>query len=246
MRCAIISDIHGNLDALGAVLDAVGDVDALYCAGDVVGYGAEPNECCEVIRERAARAVLGNHDAAAVGLLDRSWFNPSARAAAQWTSDMLTEQNRRFLSGLAPVASAEDFMIFHGTIAEPMNFHYIASPWEARALAFSEMGSAKLAFFGHTHIAEYYAQEEGGIWVDRLSMTDGGMIELKPGFRYVINVGSVGQPRDGNAKASAGIYDRDAATVQILRVEYNIASAQRKIEKAGLPEILARRLALGM
>jgi len=246
MRCAIVSDIHANLDALNAVLERMGQVDAVYCPGDVVGYGAEPNECCDIVRERAAATVLGNHDAAAVGALDASWFNPYARAAIEWTAQVLNFRNQLFLRALPRVTRQESFVLFHGTLHAPEAFEYITSPWEAQAWAFADMAEHRLGFFGHTHVAEYYVQKEGEREVDQISMVDGGVVELKSGFRYIVNVGSVGQPRDGNPNASFAIYDSDAASVEIIRVPYDIASAQRKITQAGLPKILADRLELGM
>jgi len=245
MRCAIVSDIHANLDALAAVLEAMGEVDALYCPGDIVGYGAEPNECCGIIRERATLSVIGNHDAAAVGLMDSSWFNPHARAAVKWTAGILTPENRRYLRELPPTASTDMFLVFHGELEDPMSFEYITDSSDARLLAFPHMGGHSLAFFGHTHIAEYYFSKEGTSGAYQVSMFAGGVIELKAGFRYIVNCGSVGQPRDGNPKASFGIYDSEAGTVEILRVPYDIAAAKRKIRGAGLPDILAERLEYG-
>lgn len=245
MRCAIVSDVHGNLDALNAVLEKAEAVDALYCPGDIVGYGAEPNECCNIIRERAAAATLGNHDAAAVGLLDMSWFNPYARAAAQWTASALSDENQEYLTNLPLIQPDPGFIVFHGSLVQSDKFAYIVNPHSAWALAFSAMEDSRLAFFGHTHIAEYYACRDGEKGVDQIRMTDGGTIDLKPNFKYIINCGSVGQPRDGNPKACFGIYDSEAGKVEIVRVKYNIKSAQKKIRAAGLPSILADRLSSG-
>ncbi|MDO8585729.1 MAG: metallophosphoesterase family protein [Armatimonadota bacterium] len=246
MRCGIISDIHGNLEALEAAIDRLGQVDAYICPGDIVGYGANPNECCDLVRRLAQVAVIGNHDAAVLGVLDISWFNLNARAAVAWTSDILSEENRSYLTRLQPTWSSEERIVVHGSLDGPLEFPYIDSPWAAMPSFDAMSEELTVCFIGHTHLAECYTQRRGVLGVDGISMTSGGKIELREGFRYVINCGSVGQPRDGNPAAACGVFDTDARTVEIVRVDYDIPATQRKIKDAGLPEALADRLSLGV
>jgi len=244
VRYGIISDIHSNLEALEAALDFLRDVDALICPGDIVGYGPNPNECCDIIRERNVLTVLGNHDAAAVGRMPLDWFNPFARKAIEWTADRLTAPNRLFLESLPPVHRSEHFVLVHGSLSSPERFDYIASPWEAGP-TFAEMPPHDLCFIGHTHVAEYYPQRTGEFSADQVSMALGGTVALSAEFLYIINCGSVGQPRDYNPKAAVGIYDPEAGTVEIQRLEYPIAATQKKMRKAGLPKPLWTRLEFG-
>ena len=244
MICAIISDIHSNLEALNAALDSLGSVDAIYCVGDVVGYGPNPNESCEIMREKQAVTVLGNHDAAVIGRMALDWFNSAARDAALWTRDQLTPENREFLECLPLISHSEHLIMVHGSLSSPDRFEYITSPWEARP-TFDSMEDFALCFVGHSHVAEYYARNVEELGADQIAMTGGGTIELKPGFRCIVNPGSIGQPRDGNPHAAFAVYDTDAQTVEIRRVEYPIGETQEKMRSAGLPETLITRLEYG-
>lgn len=243
MRFGIISDIHSNLEALSAVLDLLGSADALYCVGDVVGYGPNPNECCDIARERAV-TVLGNHDAAVAGKMALDWFNSAARRAAEWTRDELTAENRLFLESLPLTSRSEHFMTVHGSLPMPERFFYITSPWEARP-TFDSMSPFGLCFIGHTHVAEYYVRKVGEMGADQISMMSGGTINLLPGFQYIVNPGSIGQPRDGNPQAAYAIYDTDAQTIEIRRLDYPISAVQDKMRSAGLPDSLVDRLEYG-
>ena len=245
VRYGIISDVHSNLEALEVALDFLRDVDVLLCVGDVVGYGPDPNACCDVLRERRIVTVLGNHDAAVVGRTPLDWFNPIAREAIEWTRDQLTAENRAFLEGLPPVHGVEHFVLAHGSLSSPEKFEYVTSPWEARA-TFAEMGRHRLCFIGHTHLAEFYSQKSGETSAGQINMAAGGTVELKPAFLYIINCGSVGQPRDYNPKAAVGVYDTEAETVSIERLDYPIAETQEKMRAAGLPEPLSERLEAGV
>jgi len=240
MKYGIISDIHGNLEALEAVLQALGEVGDYVCLGDVVGYGANPNECCERVRALTDRVLLGNHDAAALGQLDLDWFNDFARVAIEWTMAEVTSENKDWLQSRPDRIHLPDVTMVHGALRDP--WEYISSPEEARSIF--EAMDTDLCFIGHTHVAEVYRQS----WdrrIQRLSLTRGGAVDIRNGHRYVINCGSVGQPRDGNWQASAGLYDTEAQRVQVLRVSYDLTTAQRKIQAAGLPPILYYRLGLG-
>lgn len=244
MRYAIISDIHSNLEALNTALDSLGSVDAIYCVGDVVGYGPNPNECSEIVRQKQAVTVLGNHDAAVIGKMSLDWFNPMAMEAVEWTRDQLTVENRLFLESLPLVVRSDKFIIAHGSLEVPERFFYTSSPWEAKP-TFDSMNPFDLCFVGHTHIAEYYVRKEGEQGADQIEMAAGGTIALKPGFQYIINPGSIGQPRDEDPRAAFAIYDTDAQTIEIRRVEYPITVTQDKMRSAGLPEPLITRLEHG-
>lgn len=244
MRCGVISDIHGNLEGLLAVLEALGDVDLLISAGDIVGYGPDPNACCEIMQEQNALCVLGNHDAAVIGRMPIEWFNPIAADALLWTREQITEENQAFLETLPLVHWDDTFVLTHASLSAPEEYEYITSSWEARP-SFAEMGPLRLCFIGHTHIAEFYWQRIGEIWVHQVNTGAGGIIELQEDVRYIVNSGSAGQPRDFDARSSAAIYDSEAQTIEVLRVEYPITDTQRKMRAAGLPEPLIRRLEYG-
>lgn len=244
MKYGIISDIHGNLDALDAVLDRLGNVDEIICPGDIVGYGPDPNECCRKLRSLRRPVVIGNHDAAITGLMDLSWFNPAAYEAALWTRDTLDEDNLRYLSSLPAKYSTEEFLLVHASLNNPMEFHYILSPSMARP-CFEEMSDYTLCFIGHTHISEIFVQRIGENGVDELFFTRGGKFDLRSGFRYIVNCGSVGQPRDGNKDAACGIFDSEANSIEIIRVPYDIGAVQARMRGAGLPQSLVSRLDCG-
>ena len=245
MRYGIVSDIHGNLEALSAVLEAIGAVDEILCPGDIVGYGPNPNECCEIISDLKAISVLGNHDAACVGLHNLEWFNPHAQTAILWTRDRLAKSHADRLLEHLEIHSGPEFLIVHGSLTQPLEFDYITSPWRAGE-SFAEMGKHAICFIGHTHIAEVYAHKLHHLGVDQIPMCEGGKITLAPSFKYIVNCGSVGQPRDGNPLASYGIYDSEENTIEICRVEYDMPTAQRKMIEAGLPDALWQRLEYGM
>lgn len=240
MRYAIVSDIHSNLDALEAVFARLDDDDRVLCLGDIVGYGPQPNECVAKLRERATATVLGNHDVAAIDDFGTSFFNPAAKEAMRWTQRVLSAENRRWLDGLGYEFRMPEFLLVHGA---PVNyFEYILDkPAAARAFASTD---APLIFVGHTHIASVYAQRPDGTIEARL-LQQGGEVVLEEGVRYLINGGSVGQPRDLNPEASYALYEPAARRVTVVRFSYPVAEVQQKIVAAGLPEALARRLADG-
>ena len=240
MRYAVVSDVHSNIDSLDAVFAQLRDDDALLCLGDIVGYGPNPNECVEKIRERATATVLGNHDVAAIDDFGLAYFNPAAREAMRWTQRVLTPENKAWLDSLGYEFRMPDFLLVHGA---PVNyFEYILDkPAAARAFAATD---APIIFIGHTHIAEVYTLRPDGA-IEHAHLQQGGEVQLDEGSRYLINVGSVGQPRDLNPRASFAIYDSEARTVTITRFDYPIARVQEKIASAQLPDALARRLVVG-
>jgi diadenosine tetraphosphatase ApaH/serine/threonine PP2A family protein phosphatase len=240
VRYAVVSDVHSNIDALDVAFAEMRDDDALLCLGDIVGYGPNPNECVEKIRARATATVLGNHDVAAIDDFGLAYFNPVAREAMKWTQGVLTAENRAWLDGLGYEFRMPEFLLVHGA---PVNYFEYVLDKAAAARAFAAT-DAPLIFIGHTHIAEVYARDPDGS-IRHAHLQQGGEIALEDGVRYLINVGSIGQPRDLNPRASFGFYDSSAKTVTIRRVEYPIARVQEKIASAKLPDALARRLQVG-
>ena len=240
MRLAVFSDIHANLEALRAVLDRFADigVDRAVCLGDVVGYGADPNACVGRVREVADAVLAGNHDRAAVGLEDTRFFNPLALSAVRWTADALDRGHIDYLQNRPMCLREEDDVLFaHASPHQPHAWPYLSYPEEGRM----ELGytDARICFVGHSHHAfvcgERYDAEVVGE----------GVAPLSSSGRYLVNVGSVGQPRDGDPRAAFAIWDREADELRLCRVPYDVPGAQARILGAGLPEFLAQRLAIG-
>jgi diadenosine tetraphosphatase ApaH/serine/threonine PP2A family protein phosphatase len=245
VRYLILSDIHANTDALDSVLAAApaGTWDEVLVLGDLVGYGAEPNGVIDRIRALEPLAVIrGNHDKAASGLEDGSSFNNIARLSAQWTFEALSDANREYLRALpaGPMTIDDGVEICHGAPFD--EDHYIFDAEDARRGL--DAASRPLCLFGHTHLPVIFRRDPS---VFDGFVPDGGetTVALKAGVRYLINVGSVGQPRDGDPRAAFGIYDSEEVSVQLRRVIYPVAAAQRRILSAGLPSNLANRLAVG-
>jgi diadenosine tetraphosphatase ApaH/serine/threonine PP2A family protein phosphatase len=240
VRYAILSDIHGNLEALGAVLaDAAGRTDGVLCLGDVVGYGADPTACVDLVADRAEKVVGGNHEWAVTGRLALGWFNRWARAAAEWTSERLDSDHQAWLSALPLSAEVADATLVHASPARPDEWDYLLvaeDGWDA----FSAFAT-RLCFVGHSHRPAAWSLGSSGPGWDPRPAT----MTLEAGRRYIVNVGSVGQPRDGDPRASYAVWDVDAGQVAIRRVVYDIASARRKIQAAGLPRVLGDRLGAG-
>ncbi|MGI8423434.1 MAG: metallophosphoesterase family protein [Chloroflexota bacterium] len=254
MRCAILSDVHGNLDALEAVLgDAAeqGATDQLWCLGDLVGYGPQPNECVVALRERGALCVAGNHDWAAIGKMDTTDFNPEATEAARWTGERLSEENRTYLGALPEqlsVGESGEFTLAHGSPREPiweylthvsvarLNFDYFQTPY---------------CLVGHTHVPLIFERPGADEKVPQYrTLVPSANAPLALGAnRLIVNPGSVGQPRDGNPAAAYMVYEGGAgsraATLTLRRVEYPIGAVQEKMRAGQLPSRLILRLTYG-
>jgi diadenosine tetraphosphatase ApaH/serine/threonine PP2A family protein phosphatase len=240
VRYAILSDVHGNLESLRAVLaDAREQVDAVLCLGDVVGYGADPLACIELIAEKSIAVVGGNHEHAVAGLMSLQWFNPYARAAAEWTRQRLDDDHRAWLGALPLVREVEDATLVHASPARPEEWEYLVTAEEGYT-AFPAFAT-RLCFVGHSHLPGMWVQGSWGRAHDPTAVE----ITLEPGCRYIVNVGSVGQPRDHDARAAWALWDVDARRVSLRRVAYDVGAAQAKIRAAGLPRYLADRLAAG-
>ncbi len=240
MRYAVISDVHGNLESLQRALELLHADDGLLCLGDIVGYGPNPNECVKLIRDRATYAVLGNHDVAAIDNFGVEYFNPAARTAIEWTQGVIDVESAEWLRGLSYEVRRPEFLMVHG--APVRYFEYLLDKRHAKA-AF-ERTDAPLIFVGHTHIAEYYALEPEGS-LEHAHMQRGGKLELDPGKRYIVDVGSVGQPRDLNPLPCIVFYDAQERTVEWVRYEYPIDRVQQKMTELGLPRALVTRLDAG-
>lgn len=236
---AIIGDIHANLEALNAILDDARGrgVTHFACVGDIVGYNASPSECLDKVRELVSAAVCGNHDYYCSYDDDLSGFHPLAADAVDWTRRQLSAEQQQYLSDLKYVERIENFTIVHSTLDMPERWGYVFENLEAEA-SFNYQATT-VCFFGHTHVP--LAFEKGS------EITGGtyARIKLQLGRRYLINAGSVGQPRDGDNRAAYAIYDIPKKEVELRRIPYDIIAAQDKILKAGLPDRLANRLATG-
>ena len=243
MRIAIVSDIHANLAAFEAVLAHAGAparVDALWCAGDTVGYGPQPNECVALLRSHEQRTVAGNHDLAAVGKMGTEEFNEAAAQAARWTAGELAEGARAFLAGLPLVVREEPFTLVHGSLRWP-EWEYLLSSEQAQAHL--ELQETPYGIVGHSHLPFVCEEQSAGPPALRPAQ-DGERVVLGDG-RLIVNPGSVGQPRDGDPRAGYALYDSEARTLTYHRVPYDIEVTQRAMEKAGLPSWLSERLSVG-
>jgi len=237
---AIISDVHSNIEALNAVLKEIDNesIACLFFLGDAVGYGPDPNTCTELLRSVSNVFIAGNHDRGAVGLSDVSFFNPYARIAIEWTRDVLTDKNREFLKAVPLICEVEEENIFlvHSSPKDPERWRYIED--KESAVKNFPYFQQTCCFVGHSHIPFIAEQSTNGKTVIFFTSA-----EIKKGRRYIINTGSVGQPRDGNPDACYVILSNDV--IKIKRVPYDILLAQKKMKDAGLPNYLITRLAKG-
>jgi len=238
MKTAVITDIHGNLEALRAVLDHARGrgVDDFVCLGDVVGYNADPGACVDVIRALpGARCLLGNHDAMALGSGPLLGINPLAREAMIWTRDRLDDARKAWLSGLPLTCEDADAQYCHASLADPPAWLYVHT--EHNAIRHFARQHARVGFVGHSHVM--FAWRDDG---ERLTRTSDRELDLRADGRWLVSVASVGQPRDGDRRTGYALLDRDAGTVTHHRLDYDIAGARSKILAAGLPAGLAERL----
>lgn len=245
MRSLLISDLHSNCEALSSVLRHVARkrVGRIICLGDIVGYGANPNQLIETLKRSRRRKLIirGNHDRVAIGASEPEDFNSVARDAILWTRERLSRGNRSWLAGLpvGPVEDPSDFLVCHGSPDD--EDEYVLSDLQAARIL--HKWPHRLIFFGHTHLPFIYRLGDGQL--QGMLVEEPLTIQLERGCRYLINPGSVGQPRDHDWRTSCAIWDDAKRTVQFFRLEYDVASTQRSIEEAGLPQILADRLGAG-
>jgi predicted phosphodiesterase len=239
MRYAVIADIHANLEAFQAVLADAKAMNCTHyaCLGDVVGYNANPKECLDAVREMGMPCVKGNHDEYCSSETDLEGFNPHAAEAINWTRNQLTMDDRKWLRELRYIRLVASFSIVHATLDGPQRWGYVFDKLAAAA-SFTYQNTS-VCFFGHTHVPVAFIRDavvRGGTY---------SKFKVEPGKKYFVNVGSVGQPRDGNPKAAYVVYDLDEGSIELRRLDYDMPATQAKILAAGLPPRLAERLAQG-
>ncbi|RJQ31928.1 MAG: metallophosphoesterase [Actinobacteria bacterium] len=240
MKTAIISDIHSNIEAFEAVLAQIGK-DKVYCLGDIVGYGPNPNECVELVREKACVVIAGNHDFGSVGQIDISGFTKEAQFVCRFTHDRLALDNFSYLKELFETASPQDNVtLVHGSLKSPL-FQYILGQKAARSSF--KLLKTPLCFFGHTHLPIIYKLKGRKLTVEGLVEDENLFLDKEA--RYLINPGSIGQPRDGDPRASYLIFDNKNYSVCLKRVAYNVSKTQKTMLKANLPQPLISRLTVG-
>jgi diadenosine tetraphosphatase ApaH/serine/threonine PP2A family protein phosphatase len=244
MRIAILSDIHANLEALSEVLACVERErpDTVVCLGDVVGYGASANECCALVRRHAAVTLLGNHDAAVSGRMDYSFYYDAARHALDWTAAKLERDHLEWLRGLGFTHRIGEAGFSHGSPTHPEAYEYVFALEQARELTPSFADLATVNFVGHSHLCKVFALGPGGEVVEVVSTRFG----LRAGYKYVVSVGSVGQPRDCDNRACFVLYDSERREVSYQRVAYDIETSAQKIFDADLALNFGKRLFLGV
>jgi len=239
MKYAIIADIHGNIDALQVALEDIRAQNATHivCLGDVVGYNARPRECLQIVRDMGIPCVKGNHDEYCSSDEHLEGFNPHAADAVHWTRNQLTDDDKKWLRELKYSRMAANFTMVHATLDAPERWGYVFD--KLAAAASFPYQTTQMCFFGHTHVPVAFMRDtvvRGGTY---------SKFKIDPAKKYFINVGAIGQPRDNNPKSAYVLFDMDAGTIELRRLEYDIAAAQAKIREAGLPERLAERLAYG-
>ncbi len=241
MRLALISDIHGNLEALESVLGDIEKhgVDRIHCLGDVVGYGCDPVACLNLVEEHCAIKLMGNHEYAAIGVLPPEAMNSPARRSILWTQTQLGDREISMIADFEMQAEDADCCLVHASPYQPDEWFYILSEYEAEQ-AFEHF-SQRLAFHGHTHLPMIFCQSPDGT----VRTIVGHDFDPDEESRYLVNIGSVGQPRDNDPRASYVIYDSQEKSITYRRVEYDVPAAQAKMRLANLPHMLIERLGVG-
>jgi len=241
MTYAIFSDIHSNLQAYETFIEDCKKekIDKYYCVGDIVGYGANPRECIKLTKELDCPVVCGNHDWAVAGKLSCDYFNPRAKHAVLWTKAAIDEKDKNYLSRLPFVYEERDFALVHGSLDSPEEFNYIS---DLRSATYNiSLQKSKICFIGHSHVPVIFFKPKDN-YVNYITQLE---IKIEPDILYLINVGSVGQPRDGDWRGCYCIYDDEKNSLRLKRYEYDVKSAAKAIIDAGLPPYLAHRLEKG-
>ncbi len=244
MRAAVLSDVHANLPALEAVLEAAAaaEVEEIWCLGDVVGYGAEPDACARLVGERCSVCLVGNHDLAVLGDLDVGTFSEQAAAAVEWTRGAASTETLEFLRGLSPLGSRAGIGLFHASPRDPI-WEYVLSTDQAEDALDAQ--AERIGLIGHSHVALFFTRAEGRrTYAQGAQAGDGALLGLESGH-WLLNPGSVGQPRDGDPRAAWLELDTEQLTARYHRVAYDVDAAAEAILAAGLPNGLAERLAVG-
>jgi diadenosine tetraphosphatase ApaH/serine/threonine PP2A family protein phosphatase len=242
LRTGILTDVHANFEALTACVKAArkAGIDRFVCLGDTVGYGADPNATCDIVRENCQFAVLGNHDAAVAGRMDYSFYYQAARDVLDWTAQRLTPDNMAWLRSLPYSVPEKDVLFGHGSPLEPSSFEYIFALEQAEDLVLRAQDLAHLTFIGHSHLQRAFLlfPKVKDVWSDRVT--------IHPGQKYLCSIGSCGQPRDYDPRSCFGIWDDERRVVEFHRVQYDNQTTSRKILEAGLSPHFARRLLHGV
>ena len=240
MRYAILSDIHSNLEAFEAVINACkGDgIRRYFCLGDILGYGASPNECLSLFKELKMISVAGNHDWAVAGRLEPDDLNDEAKEVVAWTKKNILPEWIEALKNFPLTYKNEDMILVHSTLNYPEKFFYMSDPQQSHDTFY--LMDRKVCFVGHTHIPQNFFRKNNIV-----SLSKSLVFHFEDDASYIVNVGSVGQPRDGNPWASYGVFDPDLKRIEIKRVPYDVKKSQQKIIASGLPEFLANRLSIG-
>jgi len=227
VKIALISDIHANIDALETMLKRLESerVDKMVCLGDIVGYGANPEECVTLVREHCEVCIMGNHDAAMAGIIQLQYFNAYARSAIEWSRKVISDDNMEYLKTLPMTHEIEDVLLVHATPRDPAAWNYVHTADDAIP-NFEMMNPATACFIGHSHLPVRFDSEDKS--------------------QMIINVGSIGQPRDRDPRSSCGLYDTETRRFEWIRETYDVQKAAQKIRDAELPEFLASRLFIGM
>ncbi len=239
MKYALISDVHANLEALEAVMSEIESmkIEHILCLGDAIGYGANPEECAQIIREKCDICLMGNHEAAVIGNLDISYFTQYAKDAALWTRNHISESTLHWANNLPLISNMHNFTLIHGSLYQPEMFNYVQTIADAE-FNFKVM-ETDILFLGHSHQPLAFFNTEP------MTYTLGPEIELDNSDKVIVNIGSVGQPRDENPLSCFAVYDSEENIVELIRVEYDHTKTANKILAAGLPEALAIRLSIG-
>jgi diadenosine tetraphosphatase ApaH/serine/threonine PP2A family protein phosphatase len=243
MRVAIISDIHSNIEALSSIRTTLDGerIDRWVCLGDVVGYGASPNECCDIVKDLCEVTLLGNHDAAVAGRMDYSFYYEAARHALDWSATRLTSGNMGWLKALPYTYQIGDVGFSHGSPVDPEAYEYIFALEQAQDLIPFTQDLPEITFIGHSHLCKAFA-----IGPSDVADVVAPKFTLRRGYKYIVSVGSVGQPRDYDNRSCCVIFDTETRTVQYVRVEYDIEASAQKIFEADLALNFGKRLFLGV
>ena len=246
MRIGILGDVHSNLEALTAVSRQMREdgVDHWVQVGDIVGYGPDPQPCLDLVQELGCTVCMGNHDAAVVGLLDTDYFNAYARLAIDWTREQLRTSDVDYLRGLPLVVKHHAYTLVHGTLHMPELFGYVLTQVEAKESLRQQ--ETLIGFVGHSHVPAIYIESTDNPQDLQANYESELEISIEGANKVLLNVGSVGQPRDEDPRAAYALYDTETKQVSIRRVSYDLRATQTKIRAAGLPDVLADRLALGV
>lgn len=236
MSIAILSDIHGNLEALSAIFNYLEKkkIAKIYCLGDIVGYGPNPNECVDLIASKCTNSIIGNHDHAALGLTSIEYFNEFAKVSTRWTMNQLTNKSKDFLLSLDFKYSNDQYLFVHSSPSDPKAWNYVLTEHDAKKEF--KYFDQKICFIGHSHFPIVFSKK---------GYTRKSKVKLDDLNRYIVNVGSTGQPRDGDSRACFCVYSEEHKKVEYVRIEYDIKKTRDKIINAGLPMFLADRLKKG-